>query len=595
MPQYLSKSDYKLARDCPAKLYYKKLHYPSSNDNNPFMELLEEGGYLFEALAKLNYPDGVAIDESLSLEESAATTRVALLADQVTLFEATFISAGKLVRVDILVKDGAVLNLIEVKSKGWSPAESFRGRNGLSGEWLPYLEDVAFQALVLRECYPELEIRSFLLLPDTTQPVRIEQIRTWFRFEEIGREGEWVRRMVAVTGDVALLRQESIVSLVPVDAEVAELLPQVAAASARFVASLNPLVRLAPPLGHRCGQCEYRLDGSAERNGFVECWRGLAHDGPHLLDLYFVGTTSLVGEMLEQGRTHLFDVPLERLRNKDGSIGKRSRRQLIQIEHTRLEREWFSDELAGELGRLEYPLHFLDFETARFVLPSHASLTPYALEAFQWSCHTLRAPGAELEHAEWINTEPSFPNERFARSLMEHLGDGGTVLAWATHESTTLRQIADQLAARGWGDDDLHSWLRAMAAKGRIVDMNAMTVNHYFHPAMRGQTSLKVVADAIWRSAPALRQRFAGLLGLPVEGVQSLYKALAYQPVGAQQFSVQNGTEALHAYERMVQVAALGDAEFQAWRQLLLQYCRLDTLAMVLVWEHWRAAVLGEG
>jgi hypothetical protein len=174
---------------------------------------------------------------------------------------------------------------------------------------------------------------------------------------------------------------------------------------------------------------------------------------------------------------------------------------------------------------------------------------------------------------------------------MAHLGDGGTVLAWATHESTTLRQIADQLAARGWGDDDLHRWLRAMADKGRIVDMNAMTVNHYFHPAMRGQTSLKVVADAIWRSAPALRQRFAGLLGIPVDGAQSLYKTLGSLPVGAQLFSVQNGTEALHAYERMVQVAALGDAEFQAWRQLLLQYCRLDTLAMVLVWEHWRSAL----
>ncbi|HYF65201.1 MAG TPA: DUF2779 domain-containing protein, partial [Herpetosiphonaceae bacterium] len=294
-----------------------------------------------------------------------------------------------------------------------------------------------------------------------------------------------------------------------------------------------------------------------------------------------------------EGRTHLFDVPVERLRKKDGSIGKRGRRQLIQIEHTRLGSEWFSDDLAELMDEFAYPLHFLDFETARFVLPSHADLTPYSLEAFQWSCHTLPAPGAELEHAEWINTEPSFPNERFARSLMEHLGEGGTVLAWATHEATTLRQIADQLAARGRGDEGLHRWLRAMAAKGRIIDMNAMTVGHYFHPAMRGQTSLKVVADAVWRSAPELRQRFAGLLGLPVDGVQSLYKTLAPRSVGERLLSVQNGTEALQAYERMVQAAALGADEFEDWRQLLLQYCRLDTLAMVLVWERWRSAVQG--
>jgi hypothetical protein len=27
-----------------------------------------------------------------------------------------------------------------------------------------------------------------------------------------------------------------------------------------------------------------------------------------------------------------------------------------------------------------------------------------------------------------------------------------------------------------------------------------------------------------------------------------------------------------------------------AWRELLLRYCRLDTLAMVLIWEHGAAA-----
>ena len=34
------------------------------------------------------------------------------------------------------------------------------------------------------------------------------------------------------------------------------------------------------------------------------------------------------------------------------------------------------------------------------------------------------------------------------------------------------------------------------------------------------------------------------------------------------------------------------DAAVQAaWRQLLLEYCKLDTLAMVLIWEHWRRTV----
>ncbi len=598
MPQYLSKSDYKLARTCPTKLYYKKLHYPAITDGDMFMELLEEDGYLFEALAKLHFPDGVAIDETLSLEESAATTLVALQAAEVTLFEATFISQGKLARVDILVKKGNLIDLIEVKSKSYDPAESLRGKTGgLAGEWLPYLEDVTFQVLVLQECFPAAEIRPFLLLPDSSQLISIEQIRTWFQFDVVGRAGAWARRLVLVTGDAALLRQEPIVKQLAVAAEVAELQAAVREHMDRMLASLNPLRRIAPQLSHRCASCEYRIEGAAERSGFVECWRELAHAQPHLLDLYHLGAAGgggspLASELIAQGSVHLFDVPVERLRKKDGTVGKRNQRQIIQVEYSRADREWLGPALPGLLDSLVYPLHFLDFETARYVLPSHAQLKPYALEAFQWSCHTLPAPGAALQHSEWINAEPTFPNERFARSLMTHLGTSGTVLAWAAHESTTLRQIAEQLRARGLGDAALLEWLDTRGAKAHIIDMNALTIDHYFHPQMRGQTSLKVVADAIWRTQPRLRARFATLLELADDGAASLYKTLPSRLIDGQVRTIQNGTDALRAYQTMLFAASAADRA--AWQQLLLQYCRLDTLAMVLVWERW-AELIGAG
>jgi hypothetical protein len=34
--------------------------------------------------------------------------------------------------------------------------------------------------------------------------------------------------------------------------------------------------------------------------------------------------------------------------------------------------------------------------------------------------------------------------------------------------------------------------------------------------------------------------------------------------------------------------AADATLEANRWRQLLRQYCTLDTLAMVMVWWHWR-------
>jgi hypothetical protein len=44
MQSYLSKSDFKVAKDCPAKLYYRKLGYPSAKDNDDYLSFLKDGG-----------------------------------------------------------------------------------------------------------------------------------------------------------------------------------------------------------------------------------------------------------------------------------------------------------------------------------------------------------------------------------------------------------------------------------------------------------------------------------------------------------------------------------------------------------------------
>ena len=60
-------------------------------------------------------------------------------------------------------------------------------------------------------------------------------------------------------------------------------------------------------------------------------------------------------------------------------------------------------------------------------------MRPYEQVAFQWSCHTIRQPNAQLEHFEWINVIDAFPNFQFAESLMENLRTEGTFLIWSMH------------------------------------------------------------------------------------------------------------------------------------------------------------------
>lgn len=104
MALLLSKSDFKVARNCATKLFYKKSGYPSIDAENAYLELLAEGGFMAEKMAKLLFSEGQEMDFGGSSELAGSKTMEALRADNVTLFEATLISAGKLARVDILKK-----------------------------------------------------------------------------------------------------------------------------------------------------------------------------------------------------------------------------------------------------------------------------------------------------------------------------------------------------------------------------------------------------------------------------------------------------------------------------------------------------------
>ena len=148
-PRYLTKSRFKLAIECPRKLFYtgKKDVYQDAMAEDAFLEMLAEGGYQVGALAKLRYPEGIEIHETDHAAAEAATQ--ALLArDHVVLFEPAIRVGDFFIRIDVLVKDGNRFELIEVKAKSYNSQkpELFGARGGIRSDMLPYFQDAAFQA-----------------------------------------------------------------------------------------------------------------------------------------------------------------------------------------------------------------------------------------------------------------------------------------------------------------------------------------------------------------------------------------------------------------------------------------------------------------
>jgi hypothetical protein len=158
----LSKSDFKIARTCVAKLFFRENRYPDNLGSNQYLALLADGGYMVEALAKAHYPAGIQLEYGRDIEGDFAKTLEFLQREDVVLFEATILVGRRLARIDILEKKGDAVRLIEVKSKSFEGAAHVAsitdgGQGVLRGkrkphpvlaEWMEKIEDVAFQGRV---------------------------------------------------------------------------------------------------------------------------------------------------------------------------------------------------------------------------------------------------------------------------------------------------------------------------------------------------------------------------------------------------------------------------------------------------------------
>ena len=287
-------------------------------------------------------------------------------------------------------------------------------------------------------------------------------------------------------------------------------------------------------------------------------------------------------EMASAGNVCFDAIPEDAFRD-----GVTAERQRIQIGSTAADEEWVAPNLAESLLAHPYPLHFIDFEGSRIALPYHAGMRPYEQVGFQWSCHTIREPGSEIEHAEWLNDRDAFPNFQFAQTLMEHVGSAGTLYIWSPYELTMLRDVREQMVKYGNADPELAFWLEDVEA-GRddwVIDLCAQARKFYFHPEMKGSVSIKAVFPAIWRSNPDVR----GLSCFDGFGhTDDPYQALPALPIGDDEEVVREGTGAIRVYQDLMFGLAGQDPETRAaYRKLLLQYCHLDTAAMVAIWWHW--------
>jgi len=207
--------------------------------------------------------------------------------------------------------------------------------------------------------------------------------------------------------------------------------------------------------------------------------------------------------------------------------------------------------IADFLGDVRYPVSFLDFETFQDAIPRFDGQWPYQGIPFQYSLHVVHETG-EIEHREFLAEEGGDPRLELAQRLLQDLPDEGTIFAY--HQSFELRVIRE-LAQHCTEYDE-----RLLALTRRFKDLeDPFRRLIYYHPDFNGRSSIKVVLPALFPGDPELD-----------------YKNLA----------IQSGDEAMNIFPRLQEID--DPDEKAAIRKSLLAYCRLDTLAMVRIWEKLR-------
>ena len=601
---HLSKSDFKLARECPTKLYYKKLRYPSNKRDDPYLQYLAEGGYRVEKLAKLLYPSGVELKYDRQQPEASYARVKAVLEGQekAVLFEACLVHESYTARIDILEKDENTLQVIEVKSASVNPDyekngdSPFVGKKGkVSSEKVSYIEDVAYQTWITRQLFPEYKVVPYLMLLDSSKKVGASATFRNFKAIQSSQSSDFTVNEIDYIGDSTKLAAEHCLGLYNVSREVEQIMDRIEVEAARFAQSLrgDKPTKIKAELSAKCAKCEYRTAG--EHSGFSECWGSLAAEKPHILDLYSLGSTSkgknnIVAAMAACGQVSLHDAGEKLL------SGKLGQRREIQVTNMKKGCEWIDPALPKLLHSHPKPLHFIDFEASVLGIPPYEGMRPYEKEIFQWSCHTMKDyKSAKIDHKEWLNYKTEFPNFEFARKLMQAIGDEGTVYIWSGYEIQCLKEIRRQMDERGVKEPNLAKWLDRMTAEDnpRIVDLCKLALEHYFAPEMGGRVSIKNVLPAVWMRANKIRGMEAFSKYVKEENGTYIdpYKTLPELQMGEDEERnevIVEGTGAMRAYQEMVHsVSQQSDESRAKWKELLYQYCELDTAAMVIIALYW--------
>ena len=566
-----TKSAFKIALECPRRLYYAydSNLYANQDLTDDFLKSLADGGFQVGELAKVYYGvKGDADIDVLGYDEAVEKTKELFKNDTINIAEAAFRYGNLFVRADIIEKKGNDITLIEVKAKSWQSGDDFIKNKTIPTGIRPYIYDVAFQKYVvmkaLKELYPDQEftVKARLMMADKSKVASVDGLNQMFRIYKNGDRSyaQADERAWTVAGVVP--EKERVLTAFDVDqycdmiiaGETGEQGKPDCMERMKFEQFVEVMSKhycertiAMTTLGTKCFKCPFHRepgDKDTLRDGYRECWKEMAKftdddfDKPLLKDLSGRHIGSIKGKILKNHKYFMDEITYDDLKKSNDPDAPREHgldnyeRKWLQIAIATGKEDLLedfetdikdgvyvdTDGLRKEMAKWKFPLHFIDFETSRSALPFYKGLRPYEQIAFQFSHHKVEM-GADGEYkvthqTQYINAKKGFfPNFEFVRQLKKAVGeDEGTIFRYMDHENTVLNDIRRQLESSEEDDkDELIAFIKSITndAERTMVDIAKSVLKYYYHPSMKGSNSIKDVLPAILNSSDLIKSKYS--------------------------------------------------------------------------------------
>ena len=269
----------------------------------------------------------------------------------------------------------------------------------------------------------------------------------------------------------------------------------------------------------------------------------------------------------------------------------------------------------AEMSKWNYPLHFIDFETYLGAVPLFKGNHPNEEIAYQFSHHIAYEDGTYKHAGEYISLEPGkFPNFEFIRELKRQLEkDDGDIFRYADHENSILNSIRLQLIDSNESDkEELVRFIESIAhptknSEHRYVstsrdmkDLMIIAQKYFYHPSMGSSNSIKQVMPAILHSDPFFREKYGDDMD-PYHNLPSLDVFAEEVKKEGDAFPADFDDSDVWSADKQINKGGISKLDYvllqagrfnklhtEAIRMASLEYCKLDTLSMVRIWEYFR-------